>query len=162
MQRTDSASRSTYPVGNEIQPAVSMDQSVTKTAFVSQNGSLVVHVQSLDASMYAYGVLISSYRDNGDYIWSQAVAEGIELEYEQNHSRSKAVLDRDLFVVIGSCVLNQREKNRQRYIEKNILEIPKVELKMTEGVAFEKKKTIRITVGFTSECDLALHYRLWR
>lgn len=88
------------------------------------------------------------------------MVEGIELEYEQNHSRSKAVLDRDLFVVIGSCVLNQREKNRQRYIEKNILEIPKVELKMTEGVAFEKKKTIRITVGFTSECDLALHYRL--
>ena len=56
MQRTDSASRSTYPVGNEIQPAVSMDQTVTKTAFVNQNGSLVVHVQSLDASMYVYWV----------------------------------------------------------------------------------------------------------
>lgn len=88
-----------------------------------------------------------SYRDN---IWSQAVIENILLEYEQSQNPSKGVQIRDLFVVIDSCVLNQQEKNRQRHFEKNILEIPKVKLQMTEDVSMEKRKTVQITVRMRS------------
>lgn len=110
-----------------------------------------MQVQTVDASMWdrCEGMKVS-YRDN---IWSQAVIENIGVEYEQSQNPSKGLQIRNLFVVIDSCVLNQLEKNRQRHVEKNILEIPKVKLQMTEEVSMEKRKTVQITVGVEKRVD---------
>ena len=79
---------------------------------------------------------------SGLYIMSAAMNTVSEMEQIRN-----------LFVVIDSCVLNQLEKNRQRHVEKNILEIPKVKLRMTEEVSMEKRKTVQITVGAEKRTD---------
>lgn len=151
IQQTDTTSRAVYTLAADLHSASALESAGSKAAFDSQNGSLVVQVQTVDASMCARGEgMKRSYRDN---IWSQAVIENIGLEYEQSQNPSKGLQIRNLFVVIDSCVLNQLEKNRQRHVEKNILEIPKVKLRMTEEVSMEKRKTVQITVGAEKRTD---------
>lgn len=92
--------------------------------------------------------MIPSYRDNGDTIWSQFLIDDIGVSYDQIPYGTSPMIQRELFVEIGSAQLNQEEKNRQRHIEKNVVEIPRTQLKMSEKVTFGKKRVVNITVLF--------------
>ena len=90
--------------------------------------------------------LINSYRDNIDTIWSQFVLDDITFNYEQMSPNNTLVSQRLLFADIGSAELNQEEKTRQRHTEKNVVDIPRTQLKMESKVTFGKKKVVNITV----------------
>lgn len=87
IQQTDTPSRAVYAPAADLHSASALESGGSKAAFDSQNGSLVVQVQTVDTSMWdrCEGMKVS-YRDN---IWSQAVIENIGVEYEQSQNPSK-------------------------------------------------------------------------
>lgn len=65
--------------------------------------------------------------------------DDVEMSCEQTpFYEEKRKLQRELVVVIGSAQLNQKEKSRQRHIEKNVVEIPRTKLLMSEQVSLEQ------------------------
>lgn len=90
--------------------------------------------------------------------------DDVEMSCEQSpFYEEKRKLQRELAVVIGSAQLNQKEKSRQRHIEKNVVEIPRTKLVMSELVSLEqssldqpsasKVKLVTITVGYDNSIE---------